>query len=281
MQALPSDGGFNRYASLDMETSFVLHGMLALSSRFSRSSFFQDLPSADRGKQFGTKAIAIYHASLRSFGKPTLRYLQGCILLAFYLYSSGPDSQAWLMVGTCSRLAYDLGLNKVDEQVDDGASCPLSPHEWSDKEELRRAWWGVWEMDTFASAVSCRPHTIDSTKMEVKMPVSDCSWFADSPIQSTIIDPDPLKAWYCLRNCENQNEWAWFLVINYLLVVACNMGQERTHDPQKVQDIENAVACYALLLPQRFHLQSGSLTFSPTDFVRSNWIISTNIMLEG
>lgn len=42
-------------------------------------------------------------------------YLQGLITLAFYLYATEPDSQGWLLIGTCARLAYALELDKLDE----------------------------------------------------------------------------------------------------------------------------------------------------------------------
>jgi hypothetical protein len=40
-----------------------------------------------------------------------MEYLQGLLILAFYLYSMEPDPQGWLLIGACSRLAYELGLN--------------------------------------------------------------------------------------------------------------------------------------------------------------------------
>lgn len=256
--------------------------MLALSARFSSSPLFDGIKPPQRGDRFGQRAKAIYDNSIRAIRQPNLRYLQGCILLAFYLYSCEPDSQGWLVIGACSRLAYDLGLNKIDDDYQsDSAARTISNLEWSEREELRRAWWCVWELDTFASAIACRPPTIDSSKMQVLLPVSDHTWFANVPVESAIIDPNPLVAWQTLRGCPNQDERAWFLVINFLLLIAYDLGQQKKPDPQRTKDIEAAVACYTLLLPPQFHLDSGSILFNSEHFRRSNWIISTNIMLQG
>ncbi|OAL27572.1 hypothetical protein AYO22_03476 [Fonsecaea multimorphosa] len=271
-----------RYDTLSGETALILHGMLALSARFSSSPKFDGILPAQRGEPFGRRAKAIYDHSIHTLQQPTVRYLQGCILLAFYLYSSGPDSQGWLVIGMCSRLAYDLGLNKVDEtNLNEQQSQDACKREWSMREELRRAWWCVWELDAFASGVACRPPTIDMTRFQVLLPVSDEAWFADCPVQSVTVDPDPLHAWCTLRDCQNQDERAWFLVINFVMVLAHGLLlQQKKPDPQQIRDIETAVACYGLILPPQFHLGSGSILFNPQSFRKSNWIILTNLMLQ-
>ncbi|RFU27357.1 hypothetical protein B7463_g8981, partial [Scytalidium lignicola] len=270
------------YNTLSLETSLILHGILALSARFSSSPEFDGILPAQRGEPFGRRAKAIYDESIHTLQQPTLRYLQGCILLAFYLYSSEPDSQGWLVIGMCSRLAYDLGLNKVDEtNLNEQQSRDICNREWSMREELRRAWWCVWELDAFASGIACRLPTIDRTTIQVLLPVSDKAWFADSPVQSAMIDPNPPRAWHTLRDCQNQDERAWFLVINFFLLLTHGLVQQKRPDPQQIRDVEAAVACYGLLLPPQFHLGSGSLLFSSENFRKSNWIILTNIMLLG
>ena len=265
-----------------LEASLLLHSMLALAARFSPSPYFKDIPPLDRGERFAEKTKALYRASLCTIQDPTLVYLQGLTLLAWYSYLSGPDTQGWLLIGICSRLAYTLGLDKVDLKTDEQSDA-ANPLEWCRKEELRRVWWSIWELDTFASAISCRSHTIDRTKAAVKLPVSDESWFADTPVESVVVDPDPLHAWHSLRQCPNQDERAWFLVINYLLLIVHDLLQQPNPSPQDMQNIENAVACYVLLLPSRFHLDSDSepLSFNSETFAKYNWIMCTNIMIQG
>ncbi len=138
-------------------------------------------------------------------------------------------------------------------------------------------------MDTFASAISCRSHTIDRTKAAVKLPVSDENWFADIPVESVVIDPDPLQAWHCLKDCPNQDERAWFLLSNYLLLIAHDLGQLRRPSPEDIENIEKAVACYVLVLPPRFHLDSDSepILFNSENFAQCNWIVCTNVMIQG
>jgi hypothetical protein len=270
------------YINLPLEAALILNGVLALAARFSTSSYFDNIPPASRGECFGRNAKAIYDDSIRELRKPTLKYVQGSTLLAFYLYSSEPDSQGWLAIGVCSRLAYDLGLNNVDEDYHRLSQIEILPSdEWSRREELRRAWWCVWELDAFASAIACRPPTIDKTKMQVMLPVSDESWFANTPVESAIIDPSAAHAWHTLQNCQNQDVRAWFLVTNFLLLLTHDLGQQKNIAPQEFKAIETAVACFALLLPPEFHLNLSNLSFIGENYHRSNWILSLNIMLQG
>jgi hypothetical protein len=273
----------------ELPAALLLYSVLALAARFSPSTYFHALPPVERGESFSKLAKVLYLDSLRTLQTPTLEYLQGCTLLAFYLYLAGPDSQGWLIIGMCSRLAYDLRIDTLDVAEEDDAPRPTpTPDDppamsWRQQEELRRIWWSIWELDTFASAIACRPHTIDRTKIGVKLPVSDDAWFSDTPVESAVIDPDPQHAWRALSESPNQDERAWFLLINYLLLTAHDLGQQRKPDPDDVETIENAVACYNLILPSHFHLDADpeSLSFNNENFCRCNWIVSTNIMLQG
>ena len=256
--------------------------MLALAARFSTIPSFGNLLQTDRGCEFAKSAQNVYYESLRSIKTPTIGYLQGCTLLAWYTYLSGPDSQGWLLIGTCVRLAHDLGVNKVDSVVN-GESYLTTANGWQQEEELRRVWWSIWELDTFASAIGCRPHAIDPTRTAVRLPASDAAWFAGEPVESVLVDTDPLHTWHCLRDCPNQDERAWFLVVNHLLLAACELSQQRAPSQQKIEDLEKAISCFDLLLPPQFHLESafGDLYFNPENFTRCNWILATNIMLQG
>ncbi|EXL90201.1 hypothetical protein FOIG_16538 [Fusarium odoratissimum NRRL 54006] len=190
----------------------------------------------------------MYYCCLRAAQKNTLKFLQGCTLLAFQLYLHGPTTEGWMVIGTCTRLANELGLHAIDFQSESDVFSPVSL-EWSKKEGLRRVWWSVWELDAFSAAVACRPHTIDRMTMQVKLPVSDKNWFADMFVESSIINPDPVHSWHTLRDCPNQDERAWFLLINYLLLTAHDLGQQQNLQRKEIQEIEKAISCYTLILP--------------------------------
>lgn len=259
---------------------------MALSARFSPSPFFAHLAPNYRGEQFAKEAQSLYAKSTGAQGDeiPSLEFLQGCILLAFYHNTICSNSFGWILTGVCTRLAYDLGIHHLDDdvayQVDSTDQQWTSVEEWSAREELRRAWWAVWELDTFASTVARRPYTIDRNTMHVLLPVSDDRWFSDQPMPSALIRTTPAAAWRSLDGCPNQDARAWFLVANFLMALAYNLRVQKEVTIEAKTEMQNALTCFALSLPADFRLVPGVFVFNNDTFARSNWIIATNIILQ-
>ena len=265
----------NYSQNLLIEEALLLYGMFSLAARFSPSPFFEGIPPVQRGHQFVNEARKLYDQA-RAINTPTILYLQGCILLAFYFYSSEPCAQGWILTGVCVRIAYDLDLADVD--ADDPHD--LTPVEWIEREEMRRAWWLVWELDTFGSTVSNRTYTIDRRRMAVQLPVSDEVWFSGIPQSSAKFNTRPGQSWKSLQACDKQNHRACFLLSNFLLSMAQDMSQRKegvSADEKLI--LENDVNCFKLSLPASFGLETGSLAFDSRSFAKSNWIIGTNLML--
>lgn len=246
---------------------------------------FTGVPPNARGEEFAKEARWLYEASTRSEHLTSnLMYLHGCILLSFYQLSSGPCSFGWILTGVCIRLAYDLGLDITDEDVSTELGKEAvqwsSTEDWAQREELRRAWWSVWELDAYASTLSGRPYAIDQTQMHVLLPAPDVNWVSKTPIASTFIGSDPSSVWQCLQGSANQDERAWFLVANVLLLQAHALWRRRAVPIKAKEDMEYALSCFALILPQSFHTSSGSIVFDEDNFQKCNWVVLTNIILQ-
>ncbi|KAM6508350.1 hypothetical protein FALCPG4_018223 [Fusarium falciforme] len=255
--------------------SLLLCSMFALAARHSSNPWFQDIPAPDRGQRFADDANKYYDMPRASQQGPTLEHLQGCILLAFYEYSSGPSHRAWILAGVCVRLAYDLNLCNMDEQQDD---CP-DPWDWSYKEEQRRAFWLVWEVDTFGSVMSRRPSSINRSMMAVRLPVCDAAWFTDNPVKSPVIDPRPSKAWKILVDSPNQDERAWYLVANLLMTVASEFAAGRHTCRHDKDELIDALTCLSIVISQRFNLENLEFSGPDNDAARQNWVIGMHLML--
>ncbi|KAH7110931.1 fungal-specific transcription factor domain-containing protein [Dactylonectria macrodidyma] len=258
--------------------SMLLCGMFALAARHSLNPWFQDIPAPDRGKSFADDASRYYEMPRPPDQGPTLEYLQGCILLAYYQYSSGPSHRAWILAGVCVRLAYDLNLCNMDEQQQQQDNWEDSK-DWSYLEEQRRAFWLVWEVDTFGSVMSRRPSSINRSMMAVRLPVSDAAWFVDRPVKSPVIDPRPSEAWKILLESPNQDERAWFLVANLLMSVASEFAADRHTCQRDKDELVDAITCFSLIISQRFNLETLEFSSPSNDAARHNWVIGTHLML--
>ena len=264
----------------------ILNGIMSLSARFSLSPYWGNTTPTERCEAFAQKAKSIVtEASAQEDRAPTLSYLHGCILLAFYHHTNSPSSFGWMLSGVCVRLAYDLGLNYVDEDlmgaVESDRSPWASPEAWVEREEKRRAFWSVWELDAFPSTMSRRPYAIDRNTIQVLLPVSDEHWFALEPIESAFVGRTPATAWKSLQASPNQAERAWFLVANSLMALASDMAEQSGVLPQAKEEMESVLSCFALSLPEQFRVTLNPPIFNGRTFVRSNWIMATNIMLAA
>ncbi|KAH8816609.1 fungal-specific transcription factor domain-containing protein [Xylogone sp. PMI_703] len=261
---------------------FILNGMFALAARFS-TEYLPDADPKDRGVAFAKKAEKLYEklTSLESFATPTLPFLQGCLLLVSYYLGCGICSRSWLLMGVCCRAAYFLRLHTLDRDIImDGSQH--DDEKWIKREEKRRCWWAIWELDNFVSTASGRPYGLNRDQMQVLLPVYDDTWFSNTPVASAPIKTDSLLAWKELEISPNQSERAWYLMSTYLVRLMSGIF-EKSENPslQSRKDIASVVDCFALALPRKFDLVSSGLRFDDQNWQNSCWIISTHLILES
>ncbi|KEF62552.1 uncharacterized protein A1O9_00525 [Exophiala aquamarina CBS 119918] len=256
--------------------SLLMYGMFALSARFSDHSRFEGIPDSDKGNVFAERATDIYIQS-HLVQQPLLLQLQGYLVLAYNQHASGPTTLGRVLVGQCLQVAYALGLHDIDHPVR-ARHRPAVDH--VDREEMRRAWWLLWELDTFASCASGKPFLIDRRRMSVMLPISDEAWFAEREVHSAELILGPGQSWKCLENSPNQDERAWCLATVHLM--ASNL--DRLQQPKALAmdeklAMQNEIACFKLALPLSANLDSEALKLTPTTISRHNWVIAIHLIL--
>ncbi|KIM93634.1 hypothetical protein OIDMADRAFT_137263 [Oidiodendron maius Zn] len=268
-----------RYINLTIDRAYMFYGMLALSARFSSSSYFGGMNPKERGSQFARQAQAIYHKMIQDSipHSTSLVWLQGHILLAYYNQACRPALGCDLMVATCIRFAYDLGLHRIDEDEPDS----VDSEQWVRKEGQRRAWWCIWELDAFDSISSRRPFTINWNRVFVFLPVSDEAWFSNTPVRSAMLSSDLLQCWKALRDSPNQDERAWFLISNFILAQALELCQQRHVSLKSINDIETVVSCFSLLFHEKFRCGVKNPLLDDNTCSKSNWSTLTRLMVQS
>lgn len=262
-------------AGMTPDEALLLTSIFALASRFIDPASLQGVPCSRLEDEYVAKARE-YYAHCRDMDTHTFTYLQGCTALAFYFYSSGLSTQGWILVGVCVRVAYDLGLSEIDAAVDD----PDSENDWTLTEERRRAWWLIWELDSFGSYVSQKPFAIDRSAFSVFLPVSDHDWFAGQRVPSARLPAGPEGSWAALRASTNQSERAWYLVAADILSQSAECLQQRSKvTSERLCMLKNEISCLRLALPPGFRLGTDHIS-SPASKCRSNWIIGTHLTLS-
>ncbi|PIG84799.1 hypothetical protein AARAC_001324 [Aspergillus arachidicola] len=115
---------------------------------------------------------------------PSLLMLQSMVLLSFHDLIESAEGRGWRSLGLLVRIAYELRLHLVDSDVIDTSTD--HPDLWSAKEERRRTWWVIWELDVFSSTVRRLPTAIDWNQNWTMLPVDDEFWLKKSREQVAI-----------------------------------------------------------------------------------------------
>ncbi|KAL2202242.1 hypothetical protein CC79DRAFT_1373867 [Sarocladium strictum] len=94
-------------------------------------------------------------------------FRQSCIL-AFYEYHQCPGQQAWMRIGKLVRLAYWIGLDRIEMMR---ATSPkwmtLSEQQL---EEWRLVWWCIFCLDSYANVSTGMPYGIDERLINTVLP---------------------------------------------------------------------------------------------------------------
>lgn len=278
--ARPNNG--QRFHQLTFEAALLLNGIFSLAARFSENNESLSGPPRQQGNRFGKAAQALFKMASRDTEDEnlSLRFLQGSILLSYFQLTSRPSFQAWVEIGYCCRMAYALSLHQIDRDMNHPPQ-PLSAGEWADREEQRRAWWAVVQLDSFASFVGGRPPSIETARADVLLPVSDEAWFGLRPLNSALIPSGgPATIWTSLVDKENQDAYAWFLVANFICRAAQEELERRDRSIEGLTIVQSAIQCFLLGMPPHLRLPRNSMFFDDHNFREKNWIIAIQLIIQ-
>lgn len=98
------------------------------------------------------------------------RFRQACIL-AFYEFHQFPGHHSWLRIGRLTRMAYRIGLDRLDH-------IRLLYPDWGtvsdeDIQEWRALWWCIYRLDTYSNLALGTPFQIDDTTINTFFTFSD------------------------------------------------------------------------------------------------------------
>jgi hypothetical protein len=267
-----------------MEAEALVAAMFAFSARFhSDDKDTKRVPTCPTPSYFADIASKQLNKALDTYedADPPFHLLQAAVLDSFYHIRRNVRCKSWNSLGRAIRLAYGMNLHLVDihstSQDSNSGNIATDAERWSMLEERRRAWWALWEMDVFASAVRRLPMAIDGMQNFTCLPVPDKCWLDGVSQASCFLPHDPGLRWKSLSRTGNTSPRAWFIVINSLI----NDARLLVYNPSPAIDpanalkeenltiISNALFCSATSLPTELVYQGQHLDFqtkgSPED----------------
>ncbi|KAK3945368.1 hypothetical protein QBC46DRAFT_372049 [Diplogelasinospora grovesii] len=109
---------------------------------------------------------------LESAGTVSLLYLQGLILVTLYEFGHGIYPAAWMSVAACSRYADVIGIPSFRDSSAILGSCTT----WTEAEERRRVWWGVYILDRAISLGNKKRFSAPDPMESTILPTDDTAW---------------------------------------------------------------------------------------------------------
>lgn len=213
---------------------------------------------------------------------PPICVLQAMTLTIFQRLANGVRGRSWRALGDCIRIAFELRLHQIDQDDAEGAKSATATSnamEWVSREERRRLWWAIWELDVFASTIKCLPTGISWRSNHTCLPVHDTLWYLSSPAPSCWLADDPSIRWKLLEQSGNRSASAWFIIANSYMRNAQMLsahidpgslknakypespGTLRTLASERMI-IENSVSCLTIALPAELAFKQNFLAFS-------------------
>jgi hypothetical protein len=166
------------------------------------------VPSSDH---FTELSYQYCHEALEEFEDhtPPLCLLQALILTTYNLSVKGIKTRAWRTLGLCIRVVYELQLHCIDghHEADEAKIT-----EWLDREEKRRAFWAVWELDVLLSTERKTPTGISQPHIQTLLPVSDDVWYQQVYHPSSFLHPAAGDTCQSLVQTCNLSTTAWLMV---------------------------------------------------------------------
>lgn len=97
----------------------------------------------------------------------------------------------------------------------------------------------------------------------------------------TITDSRSSRCWKSLRDSENRDERAWFLISNFIAVQALELHQQKHVPNKEITDVETVVSCFSVLFHEKFGGSANQPVFDEQNYGKSNWLILTRLMIQG
>ncbi|KAF3063123.1 hypothetical protein CFAM422_010249 [Trichoderma lentiforme] len=219
----------------------------------------------ERGRGFSRRAGELFEDTTHEYenleldaniaDKPSILLIQGAILLSYAELSRGAVHRAYSLISKCVRAAYDAGLDRIDSAENLQSVDPILYHQTTDwrKEELRRAWWCIWELESFVCNILCRTQITNLTNCQTKLPMDDMDWSEGTETPSYFL-PNSFEQWSRLDiESPRISILAHRIVaLHFLLAIVGLEGKESSDLSTAYSEIERCVTIWRKSLPPEF-----------------------------
>ncbi|KAI1085784.1 fungal-specific transcription factor domain-containing protein [Whalleya microplaca] len=187
----------------------------------------------------------------------TLNHAQTWCIIATNEAKSMMFTRAAMSCARAVRLVEMMGLHRLDGDAEEMSPTLLPPRDWTELEERRRVFWGIFCIDSHCSISTGWPHLIDASEITTHLPASEYA-FHSGDAQETSTIHDAFKA-------QPYSSFAGAILVCHLF----NQILKHVHRPkpndnpenyeygeywQRHRDIDNTLSSAFMFLPESFRL---------------------------
>jgi hypothetical protein len=185
----------------------------------------------------------------------TLDDLKADVLLTLFHFTSFPGRKAWMMVGTLMRMAFAIGLHRLDCGP---RNSDLTEFEL---EERRFVWWAVWKLDNAINSITGSHYGIDSHGIGTALVSTSVAKFTAGGVSasnSKFLPTDSSRLWMNAQeilstDTDDGMNMHLLSVCFVRAVTLCRQGLHTNTTPELIRQfrvLRNALPCMRLSLPE-------------------------------
>ncbi|KAF3055722.1 C6 transcription factor [Daldinia childiae] len=166
----------------------IFHAIVSLCSRFSDDARLGNVEEKLRNAKRSRQTVL-----LRSMESFSVENLQALIICAFDTLGSGRGPSAWSIVGSMTRTVEQLQLSveENDQPIATSAKAMIKrmaflppARNWSEREERRRVFWNIFQLDRFCSIATGWNLSLTSADVRMRLPCEGALWEAGEPLET-------------------------------------------------------------------------------------------------
>ncbi|KAJ5619116.1 hypothetical protein N7510_003100 [Penicillium lagena] len=167
----------------------VLHAIIAVCARFSRSTFLREEKTKSRIAEKSRQKVIL--DCTESF---SVENLQALVIIAFETIGRGRGPSSWSIVGSMVGTVEQLQLGVEDDEPNHASNPGETlirrmvflnpPRSWSEAEERRRVFWTVFLMDRFCSVSTGWKISLTSADVKRRLPCEGALWEKEQEVRA-------------------------------------------------------------------------------------------------
>ncbi|KIW02537.1 hypothetical protein, variant [Verruconis gallopava] len=188
----------------------------------------------------------------------SLHQFQLACLLAYYIFHQYPGQDSWLRIGKLSRIAYQFGLNQIDNphQVPSVISACANSDEI---EAWRRIWWFIFCLDSYSNIPAATPLILERESIRTALP-RPMGVHIENEMEPAIYLDDPEFLWNTVKAITSSNTMVnenLHIVTTAILNEAAHLQRLVFQNPSdklrnRLVSLDAHLSAIRLALPPRF-----------------------------